>query len=148
MEYWPVVICAVICIALVVAYHFGRREGVREANRIAIQRGAWIEVVRPVKCSQGQLPVGFQGIVTGIDKWGRRSVWIAAPWVEIWGKHPQVYLIEELIGLRARPWHSIDADTRDRTLKALAVWEAEMQDLREALLPPGFLEVHRLLDRS
>lgn len=118
-----VVIAIGLYVAYLVAYQQGRREGLREANKSAIRRGAWIEIVKPVKCTAGLLEPGIQGIITGVDAWGRPSLWIAKPWAEVWGKHLHVYLREDLSAMRTRPLHSVARDSRESTLQALAVWE-------------------------
>jgi len=144
MEYW----FAFTVVCTIVAYYVGRREGIRHANRSAIQRGAWVGIVHDVKCIGGSwVPGGVQGIITGVDRWDRLSLWIAEPWVKLWGKSPQVYGIHNLTRLRARPLHSVEAEMRDATLCVSAKWESEMKDSIDMLLPPVFLETRRFFDR-
>ena len=93
------------------------------------------------------LKVGVQGLVTGIDKWNRIALWIAQPWVKSYKFGPQVYHIEDLAALRAMPLQAVNAEMRDQTLAAYLTWDAKLQQVAGDLLPPGFLELQRLLNR-
>jgi len=141
---WLLLLIALVAVAS--AYVLGKRDGVIEANRIAVAPGAWVEVVKPLRCSDGVIPVGTQAIVAGCDRWGRLSLWIAEPWAAASRLSPEVHRVENLAALRTRPMSAVPNDVLEPTVQALAKFEATMQELNESLFPPGFLEIQRLLN--
>ncbi len=143
-----------IAAAALAGYLAGRRAGILNANRSAVIVGSWVEVARSVSCRPAgsgrarKLPVGTQAVVTGIDKWGRVSLWVAHPWAPEWKPFPEVHDITDLAGLRAKPLHGVPTEIRDRTFDALITWATKVQETEARLFPPGFLELQRLLNRT
>jgi hypothetical protein len=134
------------------AFYAGRRFGILEANRSAAVLGAWVVVKRPVACkapssdTESIMPAGIQGLVTGVDKWGKLSIWIGQPWSGLCG--PKVYGVTDMASLRVQPLSTVPREILDPTLTALAKWEAKTQGMEDKLFPPGFLEVQALLNKG
>lgn len=138
---WPWLLVGATTVT-VAAYLLGKRRGRTETNEQAIGPGTWVEVQRRVHYphgnSGGKIEPGTQGIVTGTDKWGRLSVWIASPWAEnTWEGHPLVHGIEDYGAFRIIPPWRIDPEHRGNTLEALARWEEVYTEIEASLFPPA-----------
>jgi hypothetical protein len=134
-----------VILASVVAYALGRRSGILEANRSALYPGVWVQVVKPLRCWEGQrersriIPPGTEAVITRVDKWGHLTLWIGKPWARDWGVFPEAHSIENLAALRARPIARGDGIQKS-TFEAIAEWESRRRDLGDRLFPPGFVE--------
>lgn len=129
------VACAVVWLAYVV----GKSEGRRAANRSAIDHGTWVELLKPTKASvySGESPLifsaGIQGVVSGVDRWGRVSIWIAEPWLGVTGAR-QIFEVAELAKLAVIPLSNVDSGERGQTLTALQEHEASVAQILAELL--------------
>ena len=116
-----------------IAYRLGKIEGRKEANRSGLGKGTWVEVVKQLKADvngkTGIIPPGVQGIVSGVDKWGRISIWIGEPWVKIQGMQ-EAYAIENIDRLAIKPLNHID----EETFKKYCANKAESAEMYTRLL--------------
>ena len=138
-------------VIVLLAYILGKARGRNEANRSALGCGAWVEVHEPVRVRVGLgqpkklVPVGVQGIVSGVDREGRVSVWIAEPWVDLVGLQ-EVFDIEAIGKLRVKPPSHVDAEIRAQTFQELRESKEKFAERLAEYLPPGFLEIQRKLN--
>ena len=142
------VIYAIIAVAVFcwVAYLIGKADGKTEANCSAIGYGTWVEVVKPVKSGQLTISPGTQGIVYGVDKWGRVGLWIAQPWVDVTGT---TFVGGIDIGrLAVKPLSSIPDDDKEESFKQLQKFEESNAEFEAKHFLPGWREIQRKLNSA
>jgi hypothetical protein len=130
----PLVILAAYAIFFAI-YSLGKAHARRAILRASIGIGTWVKIVRPVKAMTKlgkpatTIEAGIQAIVSDIDKWGRVSIWIAEPWVEMLG-FKQAYQIENIERLAIIPLDKIDKEDFAKTIKG---FQANQQEYAELL---------------
>lgn len=90
-----------------------------------------------------RVKIGTQGVVSGVDKWGRFHVWIAEPWVDLYGNRRSLDRISDFSAVRVIPYSRVSDDLLRDTLKSLQEFESEARDTLYSIFPPGFLEFQR-----
>lgn len=118
---WLIVL--VLCTGI--AYFMGKESATSEINQRTVREGVWVQVLSDTKSrfreDDRTLTAGTLGIVTGRDKWGRLSLWVATPQIDDLGKIPQVFDVD-MARVRAIPSEILDTQTVESTRRSLAAW--------------------------
>ena len=133
----------VIIIGLLI-FHWGRFSGVRQANKASLGVGTWLEFNNRSTGTPSKNPIG-QGVVIGKDKWGRYTVWIAEPWVELNQGKKRYFALNDYSGICILPPSRISADVLDLTMKALREQLVKDEIFKDRVFPAGFLELMNII---
>jgi hypothetical protein len=151
MELWVWVVIVVVIVAYHLGYRAGVRAGVLDANKTAVQAGAWVTVVEPVAFvdfgTKRVLPVGVEGIVTARNSADQLTLWLAEPWVSRC-RIGWVVIFVPASAVRAKPMSIVDPTIRDTTLAACVDFHEKSYAIQSGLVPSGFLDVQRILNRK
>ncbi len=136
---------------IVAAFFLGRHAGITQITRENIGRGTWIEFKKPCESNfldkTVKIRTGVQGLVCNKNKEDRYHILIGKPWAAQPPDDRNLYEIP-LSSLRIVPPHKVPEDMLSETLSTRSEQEIATAALNDALFPPGFLEVQRLLNRS
>ena len=122
----------IVVVLIGLAYWSGYHKGHSTTIQSTLDIGSWVEITDKIIVKMGNNPAsilqpGTEAIVTGKDKWGRISIWIAKPWAHLYdgsgSKGVKFSGIESFTKLKIKPTNRIDKKIYEETLQALTEYE-------------------------
>lgn len=124
------------------AYYFGKKDGVVITNKKLLRPGVWITFNSHITIPKGNVKSvemirsGTMAIVTSIDRRGRYSIWIAKPWLKLYGEKPEYHDLYDYYNIQINNEREIDPRIVQQTINDIDIVKKDRKALWDHISPP------------